>query len=331
MKKTISRRQFLTWSAAFAAITAMGLSGCSGGSSKVFKIGTMPTEDILPMWVAASEDIFKEQGVNAEVVVFDSAQNLSAAITAGEVDIAMTDPMRSIKLCEAGTQVTMEWITLGTDASQGRFGVLAPADAPYSNLKELLDYSSQAGSSATKGVGAAANTVPEYVFDMLCQQEGIDPADIGYQEIPSLPDRFSMVASGKIDAAALPGSMLALGEATGMKLLADDSKGDNVSQSVMIATAAMKKDNADGLSKLRAAWDAACEKINANPESYRALLIENANLNEAVADSYPIPTYPAAVYPPANLIEPVIEWMAKKGYSEKKVTYNEADGSFELA
>lgn len=37
----------------------------------------MPTEDILPMWVAEQEGLFEKAGVNAEIVVFDSAQGLS--------------------------------------------------------------------------------------------------------------------------------------------------------------------------------------------------------------------------------------------------------------
>ena len=115
MQREISRRSFLASAAAFAAIAAVNLSGCGGGQasgSSSIKIGTMPTEDILPMWVAEKEGLFDANNVKAEVVVFDSAQNLSAALTAGEVDLAMTDPMRTVKLCESGTELTMEWITL---------------------------------------------------------------------------------------------------------------------------------------------------------------------------------------------------------------------------
>lgn len=122
------------------------------------------------MWVAEQEGLFEKAGVNAEIVVFDSAQGLSAALTAGEVDIAMTDPMRAVKLCESGTDLTLEWITLGTTPEQGRFGILTSAGSGITSLADLVN--------GSKGVGLAANTVPEYVFEQLCVQQGIDPANI---------------------------------------------------------------------------------------------------------------------------------------------------------
>ena len=154
----------------------------------------------------------------------------------------------------------MEWITLGTDASQGRFGVLTGADSGFKTLSDLT--------RSEQGVGVAANTVPEYVLDMLCEQQGIDPDAVKRSEVPSLPDRFSLVSAGKLDAAALPGSMLALGEASGMLVIADDSKGKNISQSVMVARKAYNTgDGAKHVEAVRKAWDDAVEKINANPES----------------------------------------------------------------
>ncbi len=333
MQFAISRRSFLMAAGALAAVSAAGLGACSSQKSTAgtVRIGTMPTEDILPMWVAESEKMFEEADVKAKIVVFDSAQNLSAAITAGEVDLAMTDPMRSVKLFESGTELTMEWITLGTTPAQGRFGVLTGAQ---SGMKTLADLT-----SASRGVGVAANTVPEYVFDKLCEQAGIDPSAIKTSEVASLPERYSLVEAGQLDAAALPGSMLALGEASGMVILADDTTGENISQSVMIARRAFNTgDGAETLSRVRKVWDKAASAINASPEKYRALLIEKANLNEKVASTYPISEYPLSldangksVFPPAHLIDPQLAWMKQKGYSSKNIAYNEADGSFKIS
>ena len=326
----ISRRSFLTGALAFAALSAASLSGCGSKTSKV-KVGTMPTEDILPLWVAEQEGLFSKHNVEVEIVPFDSAQNLSAAITAKEVDLAMTDPMRAVKLCESGTALSMEWITLGTTAQQGRFGVLTAANSGFTTLADLLQ--------ATKGVGVAANTVPEYVFDKLCEQAGIDPSQIKTSEVPSLPERYSLASAGSLDAAALPGSMLALGEVSGMVVLADDTQGDNVSQSVMVARTEYKEgEGAAGIESLRAVWDEAADLVNANPENYRALLAQKANLNDAVVDSYPICEYPHAstdagtsAYPPADLIEPQIEWMKQKGYATSNVAYDETTGTFQIS
>lgn len=273
MKSALARRLLLVLCSALALVAVLGLGACgTQQETDSIRIGTMPTEDILPMWVAEQEGLFEKAGINAEIVVFDSAQGLSAALTAGEVDIAMTDPMRAVKLCESGTDLTLEWITLGTTPEQGRFGILTSADSGITSLADLAN--------GTKGVGLAANTVPEYVFEQLCVQQDIDPASIPVSEVASLPDRYGLVAAGQLDAAALPASMLALGEASGLVLLADDTTGENVSQSVMVVRDAYNTgEGAKTLDAVRAVWDEAANLINADSEKYRTLLIEKANLN----------------------------------------------------
>ena len=330
---------------ALASFGAMALSGCggpgaAGGSAEgeasalaTVRIGTMPTEDSLPLWVAEAEGLFAEQGVQAEIVTFDSAPALSAAITAGQVDMAMTDVMRAVKLSESGTPVVLEWVTLGETAPEGRFGVMASADAPYDTLEELAAAAAAGDERALAGVGVAANTVPEYVLDALCAEAGLAEGAVPTQEVASLPERYSLMASGQLAAAALPGSLLALGEANGMKLLADDATGDNVSQSVMVAREGFEEDHHEAVVAVALAWNAAADAINAAPASYLPVLAEKANLNDTIADSYPVSTYPSAYdlgtlkRPAASLVEPQIAWMAKKGYGAADNSYDEASGT----
>lgn len=327
------------------ACVILALAGCSDdaksdngneGFSPV-RIGTMPTEDFLPMWAAEKDGDFAKAGVDVELLTFDSAQALSAAIAAGEVDMAMVDIPRAVKLCESGTPVIMEWVTLGTEASQGAFGVMAAADAPYSTLKELAEYMATHDDKWTQsGVGLAANTVPEYVFEMLCAQQGVAPSEIKTQEIASLPERYTLMASGNLAAAALPGSLLRLGEATGMKLLAEDTEGDNISQSVMIATEAFANDNSSKIESVAKAWDMASESINAHPDAYIELLAQKANLNETISQTYPISQYPMALegdallHPQASLVDPQIEWMRTKGYISSDVSYDQSNGAISI-
>lgn len=323
------------------------LSGCSsdegageGEGLSPVRIGTMPTEDFLPMWAAEKDGLFADAGVGVELLTFDSAQALSAAIASGDVDMAMTDIMRAAKLTESGTPVDLEWVTLGETADQGVFGILAPADAPYDDLREMEAwFANPAGdgqgeearfdAADVRGVGVGANTVPEYVFDMLCEEAGVT---LPSEEVASLPERYGLVASGQLPGAALPASLLRLGEAQGMKVVADDSTGENLSQSVMVARAGWAADNAEALSKVAQAWDAAVKAIGADPAAYAPLLAEKANLNEAIASDYPVSTYPAAsrdgrlVHPKESMVQPVLAWMGDSGYGGK-VSYDEATGA----
>lgn len=323
-----------------ALLCMCGLFGCSAtstsdnggaGADGVVRIGTMPTEDILPMWVAEQEGFFEGTGIEAEVITFDSAQGLSAAITAGEVDMAMTDAMRAIKLTESGAPVVMEWITLGAAPSEGRFGILAPMDAPYDDLPGLAAYLAT-DDGAASGVGVAANTVPEYVLDKLCEEAGIDPASVPTQEVASLPERYSLVASGNLAGAALPASLLRLGESSGLKLIADDTHGTNISQSVMVARESFADEYPEAVEAVAQAWDTAVSAIASDPQAYLPLLAEKANLNETIAIDYPVSSYPFALsegslsYPAEELVAPQIDWMRAKGYTKADVSYDGATG-----
>lgn len=316
---------------------ASSADASSEGAAPIVRIGTMPTEDILPAWVAEQEGFFADNGVEVEIMGFDSAPALSAAITAGEVDMAMTDVMRSVKLTESGAPVVMEWVTLGTEADQGRFGILAAADAPYDTLSEMAAYAA-AHPDEEVFVGAAANTVPEYVFDRLAEEEGLAADAIKTTEVASLPERFSLVASGNLAAAALPNSLLTLGEAQGMKVIADDTQGANISQSVMVAREAFAAEHADEILAVAKAWDEAVDLIAADSAAALAVLADHASLNEQVEGAYVIPAYPyatiegeALAYPDTELITPQLAWMVAKGYGADGIAYSQDGGTFVLA
>lgn len=313
-----SARSSADASGAAKASSARDAAGAAAAAGATVRLGTMPTEDFLPGWVAERDGLAK--GVTLAITSFQSAQELSTAVAAGEIDMAMTDPMVSAALAAGGTDVRMPWITLGAEADQGRFGIMTSGTSGLTSPEDLR--------GATIGVGS--NTVPEYVMDRLLEGLGIGEGEFTVEEVKKLPVRYQMMESDQVQAAALPGSLLALGEATGCVTLIDDTTGDNISQSVMLVRSAFA--DAPGgaalVDAVRAAWDAGAEAINADPEAYRSLLVEKANLSDAVADTYPIATYPVDVAPTAEMIQPVLDWMAEKDYLTQPLTYVEETCGF---
>ncbi|MEE8716721.1 MAG: ABC transporter substrate-binding protein [Coriobacteriales bacterium] len=289
-------------------------SSAAAGSLGEVRLGTMATEDFLPGWVAERDGLFDQAGVTCTVTAFQSAQELSTAVAAGEIDMAMTDPMVSAALSAAGTDVRMPWVTLGATPEQGRFGIATAKSSGLTSVDDLR--------GATIGVGS--NTLPEYVMDKLLEAAGIGEGDFTPEEVKKVPVRFQEMESGQVDAAALPASLLALGEATDCVTLVDDSTGDNLSQSVMIVRSefADAAGGSDLVDAVRQAWNAGADAINADPESYRDLLVEKAGLSDAVADSYPISTYPTDVAPTSDMIQPILDWMSEKGYLETPLTFD---------
>jgi NitT/TauT family transport system substrate-binding protein len=294
-------------------------SGAAGPISVT--VGTLATEDFLPLWTAEFDGTLSSENIAADIQVFQSAQELSAAITAGEVDVAMTDSVVAASLTAGGTPVVLEWVTLGETPGQGRFGILTNPESGFTSLTDL----------AGKPIAVGSDTMLEYVMDSLMADAGIPAAEVVTEEVKKVPVRYQMVTANQVAAAVLPASLLYFGEQEGMVVLADDTKGpNNYSVSVMVARAdfVASAEGQAALEHLRAVHDAQVEKINAEPEAFRGLLAEKTSLPETIAGSYPVPTYPVAARPKAEVVEPVLAWMFEKGYLEQPLGYDEVTGQF---
>ena len=345
MAKNMSRRAFLSTGGLASLVLLAGCSGgaassgsaasssaaaASSGSGQVMDsggtmrekllVGTLATEDILPLWVAQSEGLFDKANASVEVVTFQSATELIAGVASGAVDMAMTDIMVTASMFASGIDVQMEWVTLGATADQGRFGIMVGPNSKVTKLEDLADVP----------IGVGSNTILEYVMDKLMEGAGIPDDQIVVEELQKLPVRYQAMMSGEVEAAALPGTLLALGEASNCKLVADDTKGENLSQSVMVVRGEVLGDAAAAqhLETLKSIWDDAAKMINDDPEAYREVLIENANLPAEIADTYPISTYPTVQLPTAAMVDPVLAWMEKKSYLTKPLAYDESTGTF---
>ena len=150
-----------------AMITGAALvSGCSGnaesgssagshagdGGAGTVNVGTMVTEDFLPGWAAERDGLF---GTDAQVniITFQSAQELAAAMTSGDIDLAMTDPQVSAVLTAGGTPVHLAWITLGATPDQGRFGIQVGPDSKIASVEQLAGASIGVGSNTAQHLG----------------------------------------------------------------------------------------------------------------------------------------------------------------------------------
>ena len=309
--------------AATGSAAASGSAGASADPVRTVHMGTMMTEDFLPGWVAQVDELFPGT-VDVRISTFQSAQELSSALTSGDIDMAMTDPQVSATLTAGGTPVRLRWIALGATPEQGRFGIMVGPDSQIKTAEDLRGAS----------IGVGSNTVPEYVMDQLLSIEGIDEDGFNKQEIKKLPVRYEMMSSGNIDAAALPATLLALGEINGCTTIMDDAHdadGRNLSQSVVIVREAFEDDEGGraAVEAVARGWDLAANAINSDPESYRDLLVENANLPEPLKKTYPISTYPVSAKPTCDMIQPQLDWMLSRGYLKDALYFDEETGSFD--
>jgi NitT/TauT family transport system substrate-binding protein len=275
----------------------------SAAKPSAVRIGTLATQDSLPLWVAQDKGYFTAAGIpKVEIVPFQSAQECQAAFSSGAVDALMTDLIVSANLRASGTKVIIPTVMLGADTAQGRFAVVAAPKTEFASMKDL----------AGVPVGAASSTITEYVLDKLMEEAGVAAADVKIEQVPKMPVRFQLLMAGQLKAASLPEPFVTLATMQGATVIPG---GDD--------TLAAKPEGGLALEAMHGAWDKAVADINAAPDSFRTTLVTKANLPTPLATSYKVSSYPKWTPPSAADIDRVLEWMRAKGYLKAEVTAEE--------
>ena len=284
----------------------------TGGSTSVkpsaVRIGTLPTEDSLPLWVAEKMGYFSTEGLpDVKIVLFQSAQERDAAFASGAIDAYMGDIIAAANLEAAGTKNTIKTIMLGADQSQGRFGV-----ASHPRRVEVHDdVNAELRALANVPVGTSSATIQEYVLDGLMAEAGVAADQVKKEEVKKVPVRFELLMAGKLKAAALPEPFLTLAEQGGAKIVGDDTKAQtNLSQTVLVfsdkylATPGRRaggRRSAQGVGHRR-------RRHQQGPRTRTAtLLVEKARLPKPLATTYKVNTYPTAQVPAQAEVDAVLD------------------------
>jgi NitT/TauT family transport system substrate-binding protein len=303
-----------------ATSLATGVTGCgpskpAPGDLLPVRIGTLPTEDSLPLWVAERDGLFEKAGLTVTIQNFQSAQERDAALTAGAIDAFMGDMVAAAALRMGGVPVKVVTIMLGATPAEGRFGIAAKPGSPIVSVEEL----------AGKPIGTSSGTIQEYVVDSLMLQAGLGPDDIKKEEVKKVPVRFELLMSGQLEAAALPEPFLSLAQKQGAKVIVDDTGDVNISQTVLVFSQKFldAKKGPITVKTLLGVWDEAIGVINQDPNSFRALLADKAKLPDPLKSTYAVNTYPKAQLPKRDDAEAVLDWMTGAGLLAKEVTYDD--------
>lgn len=319
---------------AVASLAVVALAGCSKSSTVssdsphagtaaepiAVRIGTLPTEDSLPLWVAQDRGYFAVEGVpKVDIVEFQSAQERDAAFASGAIDAYMGDIIAAANLQAAGKPNTIATVMLGADPSQGRFGIAVPPTSKVTALSQLTNVP----------IGTSSATIQEYVLDGLMSEAGVASDSVKVTEVPKVPVRFQLLMSGGLKAAALPEPFLSLAQQGGAKVVGDDTTAKaNLSQTVLVFSNAFlgKPGGTATRDAMLKAWDVAANDINKAPDAYRKTLVDKAKLPSSLAVTYKVNTYPSHQLPAETDVDAVLAWMKAKGYLKADVTYAQLTG-----
>ncbi|WP_028583831.1 MetQ/NlpA family ABC transporter substrate-binding protein [Desulfogranum mediterraneum] len=268
------------------------------------KIGTLLIEDVVPLYLAEEQGLYRQEGLAVELIPFLSALERDSALTAGAIDGAIDDPVGAILLDQGRGLIQITSLCLGATAAEGTFAILA---APKSGLKRVEELKEVA-------IGVSNSTIIEYVTDRMLTAQGFTPAEIHKIEVKKMPIRMQMLLANAIQAATLPEPLASIAASKGaVRLLSDGQSSESLSQTVMVFRKEVLAQRSEDVARFFRAYTRAVELINSNPEQYRPLFVEKGRIPPQLAPDYPIPHYPRPAPFPRELYTPVMEWLVGKG------------------
>lgn len=251
--------------------------GTAGSVFSALRIGTLPAADSIILHVAADEGLFAEQGLEVEVVPFQSALELGAAMRGKVLDGHFGDIINVLMQNENGAPQAIVATTSHSTPSARYFGIVVP---PQSTARTLADLKG-------KDIAISSATIIDFLLADLLREEKLPPDFLNRQDIRQISVRLQMLLSGQIESALLPEPLVSLVEARGARTVLDD-RGLNTP----LAVIALKRsvidapDGASTVAGFREALRKAAERINAAPEKYRSVMEAKGLLPKGISVHY---------------------------------------------
>ncbi len=323
-KRKVFKMRLKSFISALLAITLFSslLTGCAQDNSakpennaqteiSTLKIGSLTLEENLPLLVAEKNGSFQNENVKVELIPFQSPVELQSAFQSGDLDGIITDIMIAAMLQSSGIDLGVTSIALGATPQEGRFAIVASSNSDIKGVQDLKG----------KSIGISNNSIIEYVTDGLLKQGGVDPAETKKTTVAKLPVRVEMLLSNQIDAIVVPDPQITYLVSKGAKIIAEDSQGENLSQSVILMKADALNTKTQAITNFYKAYAKAVEDINQTPDQYKDLLVKHVNVPESVVEIYQVQHYSKPQLPGENEFNNVISWLKDKSLLKNEVPY----------
>ena len=238
-------------------------------------LGILPAADSVLIENARELGLFQQAGLEVKTLPFKSALEVSAALKAGRLDGYFGDLMNVILNNASGASLEVIASTTHTTPLQRHFGLAVSPKSKdkITSLKDLLNIDT----------AVSSGTIIAYLLQRMKDSTALSQDALHEVEVKQIPIRLQMLLLGKIDTALLPEPLLTLVETKGGCVLWDDRHLNEA-----LAVIAVKKNilSADKLRAFRLALSKSAALIEADPEKYRALMVERRLLPKDAASSY---------------------------------------------
>ena len=239
---------------------------CAAAAETLLKIGTMPAADSLLLYVGSEEKIFEKHGLNVEIIPFQSAIELGAAMRSGAIDGYFTCIINAVLQHLSGTPQTIVATTSYARPDQRHFGLVVSPRKNINSIEELQG----------KTVAVGKDTIVDFLLTQFLTSRNLPDTYIERQDIRSIAMRLQLLMAGQLDTALLPEPLVSTLEARGAKVLLDDT---NLRMPLAVISFAKQKLTKEMYTQFRQA-------LNEYPEKYKETMLKYKLLSVDAKNAY---------------------------------------------
>ncbi len=277
-------------------------------------IAVLPIVEALPIFVAADGGYFEDAGVNVEVLTVNSALERDNLMQAGEIDAMLGETITTALLNQEETLVQSTHRIRSPSEGSPVIAVLA---APGSGIETIEDL-------AGVEIGISLNTLSEYDTYSMLIEAGLPEEDYAPVSVPAIPERFQLLLEGDIQAAALPEPFITAGLAEGATIVVSDADYPQYLSSVLTFSTVAITEKPNAVERFMAGYKQAVADMNADPESFRSIMIANVRIPEPIQDTLAIPQFAENSLPDEAEWNALNEWMIERELIDAPVSYAES-------
>ena len=161
------------------------------------------------IWVAKEAGMFKENGVDLQLLFIGSSTTVTQAVLAGDVPIAIMSGATAINSALSGSDLVM----LGSTRKD-------PAQAYLAVSKDITSVAQLKGKKlGVSRLGASSDFLLKYILKKV----GLAPGDVTIVQVGSSPVRMAALANGAIEGTALSYEEMTVAKKMGFTILFDIS------------------------------------------------------------------------------------------------------------
>jgi NitT/TauT family transport system substrate-binding protein len=273
-----------------------GLFARGTDEADLLRFGSLPAISAVPIIYAQENGFFAAEGINVDIIPFNSPTERNVALQADQIDAFVGDVMTAVAFRRGGFPVVI------TSDIVEDFKLLSAPGSGITSIEEL-----DGGS-----VSLVPNFVLEYIMDVIARENRIEYESI---VIPSISARFEALLAGRIDAVLFTEPQASLLAGAGASVIA--GSGDyGIKAGAMIFREAYTKTNPERVKAFYRAYDRAVEELNGtNLGDYSDMLAAHGFPPDVASRVHGRLELTRAAPVPDGTVVDVISWMESKGTS----------------